>query len=253
MTCVSSTALAGRPVAEVFAADRLAAKEPGATAENDENRTITIGGVGEVARPADSMRTSIGVEVREKTLEAARDRAACRSQAVLAALRGLAIPGLEIRTVDISLSPIRESHVAHGDVTEPRIIGYSASSRLSVTLRRASPAELQAAGSRVLQAALASGANDVGGLEFFLSDRAEARRSAIAAAVQDAQANAKAVAKAANVRIVELQSISVAQQERYAFAQQMKGLGGADGFPVEPGDVRVTAAVTVRVAFVPNP
>ncbi|WP_437991084.1 SIMPL domain-containing protein [Sorangium sp. So ce145] len=253
MTCISSTALAGRPVAEALAADRLAAKEPGATAKNHENRTITIGGIGEVSRPADSMRTSIGVEVREKTLWAARDKAAGRSQAVLAALRGLAIPGLEIRTVDISLSPIRESHVGHEEITEPRIIGYSASSQLSVALRGASPAELQSAGSRILHAALASGANDVGGLEFFLNDRTEARRSAIAAAVQDAQANAKVVAKAANVRLVDLQSISVVQQERYGFAQQMKGFGSADGFPVEPGNIRVTAAVTVRVAFAPSP
>ena len=86
-----------------------------------------------------------------------------------------------------------------------------------------------------------------------MNDRTEARRSAIAAAVQDAQANAKVVAKAANVRLVDLQSISVVQQERYGFAQQMKGFGSADGFPVEPGNIRVTAAVTVRVAFAPNP
>ncbi|WP_437527515.1 SIMPL domain-containing protein [Sorangium sp. So ce726] len=253
MTCISSTALAGSPVAGRLATDGLAAEEPEATAENAENRTITIGGAGEVTRPADSMRTSIGVEAREKTLGAARDKAASRSQAVLAALRGLAIPGLEIRTVNISLSPIQESSLAREEITEPRIIGYSASSQLAVALRGVSPAELQAAGSKILQAALTSGANDVGGLEFFLSNPTEARRAALAAAVQDAQANAKAVAKAANIRIVELQSISVVQPERDIYAQQMKGgFGGADGFPVEPGKLRITAAVTVRVAFAPN-
>lgn len=247
MTCISSTALAGSPVAEL-----LAATKP-QTTENDENRTITIGGTGEVARPADSMRTSIGVEAREKTLEAARDKAASMAQAVLAALRGLAIPRLEIRTVDISLSPIRESSLAHEEITEPRILGYSASSQLSVALRGASPAELQAAGSKILQAALAAGANDVGGLEFFLSDPTEARRMALAAAVQDAQANAGAVAKAAKVRIVELKSISVAQQGRAGYSQkQSLEFGGMGGFPVEPGNIRVTAEVTIRVAFAPN-
>ncbi|WP_437325662.1 SIMPL domain-containing protein [Sorangium sp. So ce381] len=254
MTCISSTALAGRPVAKRVAADSLAAEEPEAATENAEKRTITIDGVGEVTRPADSMRTSIGVEAREKTLEAARDKAASRSQAVLAALRGLVIPGLEIRTVDISLSPIHESSLAPVELTEPRIIGYSASNQLSVALRGASPAELQAAGSKILQAALTSGANDVGGLEFFLSNPTEARRAALAAAVQDAQASAKAVAKAANIRIVELRSISVGQPERFAYAQQMKAeMGSAGAFAVEPGKLRVTATVTVRVAFAPTP
>jgi uncharacterized protein len=82
ITVISSPALAGS----------LEADQPDAAAESDEQRIITIIGVGEVALPADSIRTSVGVEARATTLEAARDEAASKAQAVLSALRGLAIP-----------------------------------------------------------------------------------------------------------------------------------------------------------------
>jgi uncharacterized protein len=246
MTCISSTALAGRRSAE-----SLSSGQRNAASEHAEKRIITITGTGEVSRPADSMRTSIGVESRATTLKAARHEAASKAQAVLAALRGLAIPGLEIRTADISLSPITESSVGREVAAEPRIIGYSASNQLSVVLKGASPQVLQAAGSQILEAALAAGANDVRGIDFFLSNPTEARRMALAAAVEDAQANAAAVARAANVRVVELRSISGDRQELYV-AQKIgfAGLVGG-GFPVEPGNIRVTAELTVRVAFAP--
>jgi uncharacterized protein len=242
MTCFSSPALASN----------LAAELSEAAAKHTEQRIITIFGTGEVALPADSIRTSVGVETRAATLEAARDEAASKAQAVLSALQSLAIPALEIRTVDISLSPITEANLRPEDITEPRIIGYTASSRLSVALRGASPAELQAAGSKILEAAFTAGANDVGGLEFFLRDPGEARRMALSAAVRDAQANADAVAEAANVRVVELQSLSVEHHERYEFTQKAafeSAISG--GFPVEPGNIQVTAEVTVRVVFAP--
>jgi uncharacterized protein len=232
-------------------AQSAAEKQPGATRKDAALRLITVDGVGEVALPPDSLRTSVGVEARAVTLEAARGDATRRAQAVFQAVQNLAIPALEVRTVDVSISPITEPILEPAVVRTPRITGYSASSRLSVALRGVSADKLRAEGARILEAALAAGANDIGGLEFFLKDPKPARRMALAAAVRDAQENAEVVAGSAKIKLVELRSVKVARETLpfQPFAQSAIGFGEPAAFPVEPGNVRVTASVTSRISF----
>jgi hypothetical protein len=244
ITAFSSSALA----------EGAADEQPGTTGEDADRQIITIDGTGEVALPPDSLRTSVGVEARAVTLAAARQDATRRAQAVFQALQGLAIPQMEVRTVDVSITPITEGILEPATVRMPRITGYSASSRLSVALRGVSPETLRAEGARILEVALAAGANDVGGLEFFLKDPGPARRMALAAAVRNAQENAETVAGAAKIKLVELRSIKVVREELpfvAPFAQGAMGAAAPSSFPVEPGNIRVTANVTLRIEFSP--
>lgn len=240
---VSSSAMAQSAVDE----------QPGAKGEDVTRQIITVEGVGEIALPPDSLRTSVAVEVRDVKLDVARDQAARRTQEVLRALQALAIPELEARTVEVAISPITEVFLPAESVRDPRILGYSVSSRLSVALRGLPAERLRAEGARILEAALAAGANSVGGLEFFLKDSARARRMALAAAVREAEANAGVIAGAAKIKLVGLRSISAAREEPSFVQVAQAGIGGAPSatFPVEPGDVRVTATVTIRVSFAP--
>lgn len=245
-TCVMSAV--SMPAFAVEDADT----EPANSEEEAESRRVTVAGLGEVMVEPDSMRTSVSVRARAETLSQARAEAGTKTRAVLQALEGLGIQALQVRTVEITVNPILERQ-AVGDDTPPRIIGYEAESRLSVALRNVSIEELRALGSRILDTALAAGANVVGGVDFFLNEPREAHRLALAAAVRDAQENAKVVADTANVTLSGLHTITTVAAESYGYAQQAMMSDALEtsvsGFPVEPGEIRVTTQVTASFLF----
>ncbi|MDC3958865.1 SIMPL domain-containing protein [Polyangium jinanense] len=228
-----------------------------AETEEAEARTVTVGGLGEVMVAPDSLRTSISVRARATTLVEARTEAASKTRSIMQALERLRIPDMQVRTVEITVTPITERQ-REEDETPPRIIGYEAESRLSVALRGVGTEILRVVGPRILDTALGAGANVVGGIDFFLSKPREAYRLALAAAVRDAEENAKVVAGTARVDLRGLRTISTEVARSIEYAQQavyedygMAAGGGSESveFPVEPGEIRVTTQVTASFDF----
>ncbi|MDI3290076.1 SIMPL domain-containing protein [Polyangium sp. 15x6] len=228
-----------------------------AEAEEADAQTVTVGGLGEVMVAPDSLRTSISVRARATTLVEARTEAASKTRSIMQALERLRISDLQVRTLEITVTPITERQ-REEDETPPQIIGYEAESRLSVALRGVGTETLRVVGPRLLDTALGAGANVVGGLDFFLSKPREAYRLALAAAVRDAEENAKVVAGTARVDLRGLRKITTEVARSYEFAQQaahedygMIGGGGSESveFPVEPGEIRVTTEVTATFDF----
>lgn len=224
------------------------------TTDATDRFAIDVDGVGEVRVEPDSLRTTVAVEARTGSLEAARKEAEHKTRAVIQALEDLEIASLVIRTVDIDIRPISESRPA-GDDRPPRIIGYVASSTVSASLRGVSTNELRNQGSRILEAALSSGANVVGGVSFFLNKPREAHRLALAAAVEDAEKNARTMAEQAGLRLVNLERLSGQSQPLYRAAQKSYALSedvsGAESFPLEPGELQVSVDVSARFRFAP--
>lgn len=219
--------------------------------ETTDRFTMNVDGVGQVRVEPDSLRATVGVEARASTLQAARREAEAKTRAVLQALENLQIASLVIRTVDIDIRPILERQQP-GDETPPRIIGYAATSTLSASLRGVSTDELRNQGSRILEAALSSGANVVGGVEFFLNKPREAHRLALAAAVEDAQKNARTMADQAGLRLVQLEHLSGQSEPFFQSAQKSlmaADMAGGASFPVEPGELQVTVEVSARFRF----
>ncbi|MRG95490.1 SIMPL domain-containing protein [Polyangium spumosum] len=235
-----------------FAVEDAEAEAAHHAEEKAESRIVTVQGLGEVMVTPDSMRTSVSVRARARTLAEAREEAGTKTQAVLTALEGLGIQALQVRTVEISVSPIHERQ-REGDDTPPQIIGYEAESRLSVALRNVEVDVLRAQGSRILDTALAAGANVVGGVQFFLNEPREAHRLALVAAVRDAQQNADVVAGASDVTLTGLKTISTETVQSYGYAQQAMisedMVTSVGGFPVEPGEIQVSAQVTATFLF----
>ncbi|MDI1475299.1 SIMPL domain-containing protein [Polyangium sp. y55x31] len=221
--------------------------------EHAEARTVTVAGLGEIMVAPDSLRTSISIRARAATLAEARTEAASKTQSVMNALEALRIQDLQVRTVEITVTPISE-RLREGDESTPRIIGYEAESRLSVALRGVGSEVLRAQGPRILDTALGAGANVIGGLDFFLSKPREAHRLALAAAVRDAEENAKVVAGTADVQLRGLRTISTEAGQTFGYGQQAMYAGGGEAasveFPVEPGEIRVTTQVTAKFDFV---
>ena len=70
-----------------------------------------------------------------------------------------------------------------------------------VTAPSAPEAELAARAGRIVDAALAAGANNVGSIDFFLADPSEAEDQALTLAVHNAESDAQTIALAAGVTL----------------------------------------------------
>ncbi|WP_437722216.1 SIMPL domain-containing protein [Sorangium sp. So ce861] len=218
-------------------------------------QVVEVEGSGTVSLPPDSLRTNVSVEVRGASLEAAREEAAAKTRAIVSALEGLQIPSLQVKNVDVSVSPISERETERESVAPPRIIGYEATSTVSVVLEGASIDVLRVESSRILEAALSAGANQTSGIRFFLSAPQEAYRAALKASIADAESNAGAIAQAAKIKLVGWRSVSTPGEEDGRRAWQMQMAAGRIGgsrsttFPIEPEEIEVTASVRARFRF----
>jgi uncharacterized protein len=208
---------------------------------------ITAQGYGELRVRPDSLRTSVGVEVRATTLEKARSAVNTKMQQLIQALTALRIPSASLQTQTLQFYPI------YGEERDkPRkITGYSATNRVSVTVLGATPTDLGEHASRLIDTALQNGANVVGGVDFFLRDTSAAQGRALATAVENAGQNAQAMADAAKVRITKLQSLEDQAEGgftplRFDVAARVASNAGT---PIETGEIVVSSSVTARFCF----
>lgn len=122
------------------------------------------------------------------------------------------------------------------------IVAYRVSNDLNLSTTR-----VDLAGD-LLGLAQKSGANQIGGLSFGLSDPETYRRQAIAAATLKARRKAETLAGAAGARLGQIISLSLDSYGGYAGPELMKmerSMAVADAVPVAAGKVDVKAGVTI--------
>ena len=109
---------------------------------------------------------------------------------------------------------------------------------------------------KVIDAVLAAGATNLGGLSLFASNTDAARREALQKAVAKARADAEVTAAAAGGSLgplIELSTQGISgPQPIYRAARDMAVSAMAAPTPVEAGEMTVQAVVTVRWQFVPG-
>jgi len=224
----------------------------GTEARTPEPGQISTQGYGELRVRPDSFRTRLGVEAQAETLEKARTEVNTRMQQVTQALNGLDIEGLTLQTETLQIFPVYDQPREGGDA--PAIVGYRAVNSLSAELRGASREELGDLASRVVDAAVSAGANEVRGIEFFLEDASDARKKALQEAVNDAERNARAMAEAAQVELAGVKSIDGAPDQggplfrSFDLAAREAG-AGAPPTPIETGETVISSRVTATFAF----
>ncbi len=128
----------------------------------------------------------------------------------------------------------------------PRVTGYVVTNSVRAEVRR-----LDDVGG-VIDAALSKGANEVASLQFYSSKADSTRRTALAAAVADARAQAEVLARAAGGSLGSLLELSSAQEPIRPIPQPLMRMTAAMAqvrTPIEPGEQTITATVTVRWAF----
>jgi len=211
------------------------AADPG----NPIPRTLTVTGQGTAKAVPDEANFSAGVVAQGAS---AREALAANSRAmnaVLATLKRQGVPDKAIQTSNLSVSP-------QYDVCKPnaacrqKITGYEVSNNVSVTvgIDKAGP---------VLDALVASGANQMGAISFSIHDPKPLLSEARADAVKDAFDRAQTIAKAAGLSLGPILSIQEggSYTPRPLYRTMMKAEFAAAPAPVAAGEETLSANVSI--------
>lgn len=204
---------------------------------------VITSAVGEARYTPDRANVQVAVQTRALTAAAAAAENARRQRAVFDTLRALGIPAEKLSTTGYSVQP---EYRYERDGGTPQVTGYVVQNMV-----RAEVAVDQAG--RVIDAALAKGANVVAGLEFFSSSMAQSRREALTAAVGQARADAEAMARAAGGSLgglLELSSVEEPQGPRPMYSMRAEAATAQPATPITAGEETVRATVVARWAFV---
>jgi uncharacterized protein YggE len=202
-------------------------------------------GRGEVEVKPDRAQLELGVETRATTAVAASAENSRRLRAVLDALQRMGVAAEQTQTSNLQVTP---EMVYPGQGQAPRVTGYVARNSVRVEILK-----LDQTGALV-DAAIARGATNVASLQFYSSRNAEARREALARAVQAARLDAEAMAKAAGYQLGALIEIVGGSQSDgpmmlgVALARSDKMMASVEPTPVNPGELKIIETVTAKWA-----
>ncbi len=209
---------------------------PSASASSDEvNRTITGTATGKVEGIPDTLTVTLGVESRAASAQAALAQNSDRSTKVIAALKASGVAPKDVQTTQLSLNPTfdRQGHVD----------GYSVSNLVTAKVH-----DVANAGS-VVDAAAAQAGDDirVQGVVLSIEDTGKLVAAARADAVKRARAQARQLARAADVRLGEVEKITERRPGSSVMGAQrlFSADVAASQVPIEAGSQELTVDVTV--------
>ncbi len=175
-------------------------------ARAEPDRTLTAQGEGRVEIAPDAARLYLGVEAEEPTLAEARRANERIFRKVLTQVQQLKINGLLMKSDGISVSLIKEDSPPRNKLA--KVIGYRVYNSVTVRVTDSNAGNLAQHASRVLDAALAAGANHFNGVTFLRQDSRGAYNQALRQAIDDAKLNAAMIASQAKVNLGRLRSIT---------------------------------------------
>ena len=203
---------------------------------------ILATGRGETKATPTSALVSISVTTRAPTAAQAAADNATRLESTLRALRALGLPANDLTTIGYSVGPNYE----------PTREGRTPAGFMARNTIRAEVRKLDDIG-KVIDAALAGGATEIAGVQYASANSEEARRSALAAAVRAARADAEAIARAAGGSLGNLIALSSGGSPQFA-ARMYEGDFEAAGrvTNIMPRDLTIAAQVVGRWEFIPG-
>jgi uncharacterized protein YggE len=204
---------------------------------------IAVSARGEIRVSPDRATIQVSVQTRAATAASAASENATKQAAVIQALRALGLGADQISTINYSVYPEQR----YEPNKEPVITGYNVTNTVSVDVRKLSDV------GPVIDASLKNGANMITSLQFYASNTEDARRTAIASAVQKARLDADAAARAAGGTIGGLLEVNVGAY--YAPPPRpiamVRTTAAADTqTPINPGDQTLSVDVTTRWRFI---
>ena len=212
------------------------------TTTSSADTGIAVSGTGKVSVKPDVVMSSIGIQVNGSSLSDATSQANTKMAAVISQIKSMGVADKDLQTTNYSVQPITDQSKPDGGTG--KITGYQINNQVNVTVRKIDDL------GKILDAAVAAGANSIYGVSFSVDDPTPYEQQARAAAVKDAQDKAGQLAKAGGLtlgKIVWISEGTVSPQPLFRAAAASIGLGGA--VPVESGQMDVTVSVDVRFAL----
>lgn len=205
----------------------------------DEMSRLTISGIGEATADADMVTIVLGVQTRDESAAVAVTDNAQMMADSIDALKATGVPEEEIKTSRFSISPTRDW--IDGRLSDKVV--FEVSNQVTFTLDLAGEADIGA----VLDAAVSAGANTVESVTFALRDPTPVQEEALVDAVVDGMGKAGVIAEAAGVSLGRILSISESGASPVPMAESRVFFAADAGAttPIVPGDVKVTATVTI--------
>lgn len=201
---------------------------------------LSVSAQAEATRVPDIATVSAGVVTQATQADAAMRANAEQMERVMAAIRAAGIAARDVQTAGVSVHPQYRYH--EGET--PTITGYQATNTVNITVR-----DIGDLGD-VLDALVASGANQVHGPSFDVDDKDAAYDEARRAALAKARARAEMYAAALGMRVRRIASISEGggfSPPRPMMMAMDAAESGRATTPISPGET--TLSVHLDVVF----
>lgn len=206
---------------------------------------MSVTGEAQISAAPDMAETDAGVTTEGRTARDASEANARAMAAVMNALKGAGIAERDIRTSRLSIFPQTTSG---NNNAAPRITGYRATNRVTVRLRDITKV------ADVVDATVGAGANELGGINFIVSEPSKLLDKARTEAIADARRKAEIYAQAAGVVLGHPLAISedMANPPRPIAYRMERAAAAPTGTPVSPGEQTLHMTVSVSWEIKPK-
>ncbi|MDE3087986.1 MAG: SIMPL domain-containing protein [Chloroflexota bacterium] len=207
------------------------------------NTGISVSGTGKVRVKPNVASASIGIEVTATALADATSQANTKMAAVIDKIKSMGVADKDIQTSNFSISPLTDQPKPGGG--SPKITSYRVNNQVNVTVRKIDDL------GKILDAAVAAGANNIFGISFSVDDPTPYQKQARAAAVKDAMDKASQLANAAGItlgKVIVINEGGVSPQPVFRAAAAPLALGGGE-VPVETGELEIDVSVEMQFAI----
>lgn len=223
--------------------------------KDDDKRVLTTSGQSSLRVKPDSARVFFRVENYGTQVRESRADNAQKVKKVMESLQALKIPNLKMKSSNLSVQPVIHNF-QHTEMKLPKVLGYHVTNSFTVLVENEDAIKLAEAASKVLDTALENGATGVEQIVFFKRNVEDIRRQALTKAVEEAMANARALARGADEKIAAAISISGEPRVFYGgrtqnMVQNVAFLPGNDSSdtPLVAGDLEITCNVSITCRY----
>jgi uncharacterized protein YggE len=215
-----------------------------ASDSTDNDKVIHSTGTGNVIGTPDRAQVTFSVQTENTDVKLAQADNAVKMNKVIDALVGSGIPRDALKTTGYNIYPVYEESTG---ILAPKIRTYRVTNTLTVTLHDVSKT------GEVIDVAVANGINQADSIQFMLSDQQQQvlRTDALKKAVDRARADADTVAGAMGTSIIGVKNADISAGyypvmfQNYQYDAVGASMKSATPTPVQPGDITVSATVTI--------
>jgi uncharacterized protein len=215
-----------------------------ATDSSDNDKVIHSTGTGNVIGTPDRAQVTFSVQTENIDVKQAQADNAVQMNKVIDALVGTGLPRDALKTTGYNIYPVYEESTG---ILTPKVKTYRVTNTLTVTLHDVSKT------GEVIDVAVANGINQADSIQFMLSDEQSQvlRTQALQKAVTRARSDADTVAAALGSSVTGVKNADISAGyspvlfQNYQYDAVGAAMKSAAPTPVQPGDITVSATITV--------